>query len=271
MRYCFIFRGEITAGANIDEVKKNLAGLLKADSPKINSLFSGKPVIVKKNADLETCQEIKAAFEKAGAIGAIEPQTSTESQDTQKDRSTGAIPQPPPLPNQEKSEAFENNKAKPFRRGDQKFCVSCGELIKLNSLACPYCGKKQKDEGIGCLPKAAIAFGVSIFAMAIIGILAAIAIPNFMAYRMKATEAMVRSELQNLIVAQQNFFVTNQFYANNLEELDFEPSQAQIRIRIVHTDDSCFVAKATHTKLEHELWANCNGVSDKKTRKPPSS
>ena len=163
------------------------------------------------------------------------------------------------------------SKTERSRRGDQKFCVSCGEVIKLNSLTCPYCGQKQKKEGMGCLPKAAIAFGVGIFAMAIIGILAAIAIPNFMAYRTKATEAVVRSDLQNLIEAQQNFFVINQFYANSLDELDFKPSQEQISIRIVHTDASCFVAKATHVKLQHDLWANCKGVTDKKTRKSTGS
>ncbi|CAB1064348.1 hypothetical protein D1BOALGB6SA_9140 [Olavius sp. associated proteobacterium Delta 1] len=39
MKYRLTFRGESTAGAHIEEVKESLTALLKADSPKINSLF----------------------------------------------------------------------------------------------------------------------------------------------------------------------------------------------------------------------------------------
>ena len=269
MKYRLIFRGGITAGANIEEVKKGLAALLKADSPKINSLFSGKPVIIKKDSDLKTCQKIKAVFEQAGAVSFIEPHKPTETTDAQTDHSKVPIPQPPPLPERKKTKPPEIAKSGHTRRGDEKFCVSCGAVIKLNSLACPDCGKKQIKDGMGCLPKAAIALAVGIFAMAIIGILAAIAIPNFIAYRTKAFEAVVRSDLQNLVEAQQNFFINHQFYAASLEDLEFEPSQTQISVLIIDTDESCFVAKATHIKLRHELWADCNGVTDKKTRKLP--
>ena len=190
MKYRLIFRGGITAGANIEEVKKGLAALLKADSPKINSLFSGKPVIIKKDSDLKTCQKIKAVFEQAGAVSFIEPHKPTETTDAQTDHSKVPIPQPPPLPERKKTKPPEIAKSGHTRRGDEKFCVSCGAVIKLNSLAC-------------------------------------------------------------------------------LEDLEFEPSQTQISVLIIDTDESCFVAKATHIKLRHELWADCNGVTDKKTRKLP--
>ena len=167
MKYRLIFRGEITADANIEEVKKALAILLKADAPRINNLFSGNPMIIKKDADLKTCQKIKAAFEHAGAVSVVEPQRSATVTQTQTKPSKGPLLQPPPLPDRKKTETPEIKKNERSRRGDEKFCVSCGEVIKLNSLTCPYCGKKQKEEGVGCLPKAAIAAGVGIFAMAI--------------------------------------------------------------------------------------------------------
>ena len=48
--------------------------------------------------------------------------------------------------------------------------------------------------------------------VAIIGILAAIAIPQFAAYRKRGHEAQVKSDLRNAAVAQESYFAANSAY-----------------------------------------------------------
>ncbi len=50
-RYDLYFAGEILPDADLAAVKINLAQLFKADSAKIEALFSGKPVALKRNLD----------------------------------------------------------------------------------------------------------------------------------------------------------------------------------------------------------------------------
>lgn len=50
--------------------------------------------------------------------------------------------------------------------------------------------------------------------VAIIGILAAIAIPQFAAYRKRGYEAQVKSDLRNAAVAQESYFAANSAYKN---------------------------------------------------------
>ncbi len=51
--------------------------------------------------------------------------------------------------------------------------------------------------------------------IAIIGILAAIAIPQFAAYRKRAQDSAAKSALKNLATAQENYYVSYNTYATN--------------------------------------------------------
>jgi hypothetical protein len=66
-RYNLIFKGAIIEGAVLADVKKNLAALFKKDAAAIESLFDGKPKIIKRDIDLETCRKIAGTLKKAGA------------------------------------------------------------------------------------------------------------------------------------------------------------------------------------------------------------
>lgn len=66
-RYKVVFSGEILIGRDLGEVKRNLAALYKMEVSRIEKLFSGKPVIVKKDIDHVTALQYAAAFEQAGA------------------------------------------------------------------------------------------------------------------------------------------------------------------------------------------------------------
>jgi len=55
--------------------------------------------------------------------------------------------------------------------------------------------------------------------IAIIGILAAIAIPQFTAYRQRGFNAAVQSDLRNAATAQEAYYTDGQVYTNTLDDL----------------------------------------------------
>ena len=55
--------------------------------------------------------------------------------------------------------------------------------------------------------------------VAIIGILAAIAVPQFSAFRKRAYDSTAMSDLGNIRTAQEAYFADNEFYAANLSNL----------------------------------------------------
>lgn len=77
-RYTIMFEGEILSGADRDTVKRNLSQLLKADSEQMEKMFSGNPVVIKRNVDAVTTEKYRAAFEKAGALCVFKPDGESE-------------------------------------------------------------------------------------------------------------------------------------------------------------------------------------------------
>lgn len=66
-RYNIVFRGELVAGADPGQVRENLGKLFKMEAERVEKLFAGKPVVVKKNADQATAMKMRAMLKKAGA------------------------------------------------------------------------------------------------------------------------------------------------------------------------------------------------------------
>jgi uncharacterized protein YbjQ (UPF0145 family) len=66
--YTVIFEGKILPGKDVDSVKKSLMRLLNQDEMVMDRLFSGKPIVIRKNVDAKTAGTFRKAFETAGAI-----------------------------------------------------------------------------------------------------------------------------------------------------------------------------------------------------------
>ncbi|MEH6616490.1 MAG: hypothetical protein V7699_01480 [Porticoccus sp.] len=73
--YEVIFRGDVLAGQSVIEIKQRLAQLFNAEAKRIDQMFSGKPVVVKRNLDLETAERYQSTLLKAGALVDIRPAT----------------------------------------------------------------------------------------------------------------------------------------------------------------------------------------------------
>lgn len=71
--YNIVFRGELVSGADPAVVRQNLAKAFRMDADKVEKLFSGKPVVLKKNADKATAMKFRAVMKKAGAQCEMKP------------------------------------------------------------------------------------------------------------------------------------------------------------------------------------------------------
>ncbi|MDH5484365.1 MAG: hypothetical protein OEY43_03935 [Gammaproteobacteria bacterium] len=62
------FSGEMLDGTDPEQVKANVARIFKADAAKLEHLFSGKRVVIKKNISEEMATKYQLALKNAGAI-----------------------------------------------------------------------------------------------------------------------------------------------------------------------------------------------------------
>ncbi|WP_096085434.1 hypothetical protein [Agaribacterium haliotis] len=67
-RYDLIFRGELARGAELAQAKKNIAHLFKINESKVEQLFSGKEIALKKGVDFATGNKYRVAIKKAGCV-----------------------------------------------------------------------------------------------------------------------------------------------------------------------------------------------------------
>lgn len=65
--YQVVFDGTLTGKIGLDKVKKNLAAVFKMNAAQVEALFTGNPVVIKRNVDEATAKKYVQAFQKAGA------------------------------------------------------------------------------------------------------------------------------------------------------------------------------------------------------------
>ena len=75
-KFDITFRGDVIAGNNIVDVKQRLAQLFKIDAEKVDALFTGRAVPLKRNVDQATAEKYKAILMKAGAQVSLKDLTS---------------------------------------------------------------------------------------------------------------------------------------------------------------------------------------------------
>lgn len=72
-RFHIVFSGKLVGGADLATVKSNLGRLFKMDSARVEKLFSGQPVVIKKDADQAMAMKFRALMKQAGAECDIRP------------------------------------------------------------------------------------------------------------------------------------------------------------------------------------------------------
>jgi prepilin-type N-terminal cleavage/methylation domain-containing protein len=92
----------------------------------------------------------------------------------------------------------------------------------------------------------------------IIGILASIAIPKFGATRSKAYVAAMKSDLRNLVLAEETYFADNVVYTTSLASTVFTPS-AGVTVTIGAASVGGWNATARHQALQGTVCAIFGG------------
>jgi len=96
--YQVIFSGKIIEHADIEMVKTNVARVFSLDTDKVETLFSGKRLVLKKDIDQSTAERYKLTLQRAGALCEIEdssaaaPVANDESGTPQPSTSTEQVP-----------------------------------------------------------------------------------------------------------------------------------------------------------------------------------
>ena len=87
--------------------------------------------------------------------------------------------------------------------------------------------------------------------IAIIGILAAIAIPQFAAYRTRSYNSAAQADLRNAATAQEAFFVDNQRYCNTISLLAGDTygfyTSENVTVTITAADADSYTMQARHS------------------------
>ena len=97
-RFHIVFSGKLVGGADLATVKSNLGRLFKMDGARVEKLFSGQPVVIKKDADQATAMKFRALMKQAGAECEIRPVSGAEK--TPAPAQPAAAPSPQPAPSQ---------------------------------------------------------------------------------------------------------------------------------------------------------------------------
>lgn len=75
--YQVIFAGKIIEHADIDMVKTNVARVFSLSPDRVDKLFSGRHIVLKKDIDQATAERYKTTLQRAGALCEIEDTSSS--------------------------------------------------------------------------------------------------------------------------------------------------------------------------------------------------
>ena len=77
-RFHIVFAGQLVKGSDLATVKSNLGKIFKMDAARVEKLFSGQPVVLKKDADQATAMKFRAVLKQAGAECELRPVAASD-------------------------------------------------------------------------------------------------------------------------------------------------------------------------------------------------
>lgn len=70
-KFSVVLTGKLADGFELSQVKDNIAGMFKLAPEKVDRLFGGKPVALKRGVDKAQAMKLRNALARAGALGVI--------------------------------------------------------------------------------------------------------------------------------------------------------------------------------------------------------
>ena len=91
-RFEVIFRGDVVPGQSVLEVKSRLAELFGVPPAKVEQMFSGRPVVIKRDLDEGAAARYRAVLKDAGALVDIRPVESVAETGSAANRRAEKVP-----------------------------------------------------------------------------------------------------------------------------------------------------------------------------------
>jgi hypothetical protein len=134
LRYQVIFRGKTVPDTPIEDIKVNLAKLFKTNDVRINRLFSGQAVVLKKDLRQEEGERYRVLLERAGAVCEVVPLTAGQPWSPSEAAATVATdtspkePRPTPLSEKEHPTTAPDLKQRTAAIKEKAQAVPAGDL-----------------------------------------------------------------------------------------------------------------------------------------------
>ena len=120
-RFHIVFSWKLVGGADLSTAKSNLARLFKMDDAWVEKLFSGQPVVIKKDADQATAMKFRALMKQAGAECEVRPVS-------------GEAAQPAPAPESAQKKSAARVEFSPSAGQDSMADKSTGDLETVGTI-----------------------------------------------------------------------------------------------------------------------------------------
>ena len=91
-RFEVIFRGDVVPGQSLMDVKRRLAELFGAPAARVEQMFSGRPVVIKRDLDEEAAARYRVALKDAGALVELRPVDSDSQTGSDTSRADQTVP-----------------------------------------------------------------------------------------------------------------------------------------------------------------------------------
>jgi Tfp pilus assembly major pilin PilA len=146
IKYKILFAGQTLENVTYETARSNLSKLLKASEETIDRLFSGKPVVIKKDLDREQVDKYVSTLNQAGLEVKTDPPLAEEiSLDPEEFEPVSGEPDTVAAP-AKPAAATDNPYSSPAAADllPQVHCRQCGAKIGQTEASCPQCGAKQE-------------------------------------------------------------------------------------------------------------------------------
>jgi len=78
-KFNLVFRGQLAKGVDSGVAKKNIAQLFKISDAKVEAMFSGKAIVLKRGLTADAANKYRVAIKKAGALVEVEQERPPET------------------------------------------------------------------------------------------------------------------------------------------------------------------------------------------------
>lgn len=93
--------------------------------------------------------------------------------------------------------------------------------------------------------------------IALIGIMAAIAIPQFVSFQNRSYQVATESELHALAAAEESYFAQHGQYSSDIQTIGFIQTNPEILIEIISADNTCYEAVGMHNQQQEPTTIDC--------------